>query len=445
MKKVTVTKLNPHRTGVATRKARERFSVGAALCASLAALLAACGGGASNTGDATTQLLAASAANNNGGANPEGVAAPQGAGPDQQASEPGDTKQRPPPGGADDLYVATTGSDSNSGSESAPFLTIERAASRARPGMTVHVAPGTYWENVQTTAKGSATARIRYVSDTKWGARIIGSGKGAMWTNHGSYTDIVGFDISGSGRLGILNYASNALIADNHVHHLTVSGGCTGNGGAGIDNANYNSSDDDIVGNVVHDIGVPGKCNGVQGIYSANLRGHIYNNIVYRVSAWGIQLWHAANNVTIANNTVFANGEGGMGGGIVIGTGDGPGGVVLDNTKVINNVVYNNPAGSIREYCYPGQSCIGPSNTIANNLVYGNGNGISLKVGSASGTVDADPEFVDYQADGSGNYRLKRTSPAVNRGVASSAPLTDIDNRARPNGAAHDIGAYENF
>jgi len=125
----------------------------------------------------------------------------------------------------------------------------------------------------------------------------------------------------------------------NQVHNLTVSGGCGGNGGGGIMNANYTGSDNDIIGNVVHDIGVPGACNTVQGIYHANLRGHIQNNIVYRVSAWGIQLWHAANNVMIENNTVFANGSSGMGGGIVIGSGDSPGGIVLDNTKVTNNIV----------------------------------------------------------------------------------------------------------
>jgi parallel beta-helix repeat protein len=343
------------------------------------------------------------------------------------------------------VYVATTGLDSNPGSQSEPFRTIQRAAALAVPGTTVHVAPGTYRENVRTRVHGNAAARIRYVSDSKWGARIIGRGTEAMWTNDGNYTDIVGFDISGSGRLGILNSASHTLISRNHVHHLAVSGGCIGSGGAGIVNANYRGSDGDVIGNVVHDIGIPGKCNGVQGIYSSNLRGRIYNNIVYRVSAYGIHLWHAANNVTIANNTVFLNGAAGMGGGIVIGTGDGPGGVVLNNTKVINNIVFNNPNSAITEFCYKGEECIGAKNTIANNLVYGNGSGISLRKGAASGTIEADPQFVDYQPDGSGNYRLKRTSPAINSGLATYAPSTDIDNTPRPRGTAPDIGAFENY
>lgn len=343
------------------------------------------------------------------------------------------------------LYVAPSGSDLDSGSSSDPFRTIERAASVATPGTTVHVAPGTYRENVKTGIHGTAGARIRYVSDAKWAAKVVGSGTGAAWTNLGDFTDIVGFDVSGSGNAGILNQGSHTLVGGNHVHDLAISGGCTGQGGAGIVNANYAGSDGDVIGNVVHDIGAPGKCNGVQGIYSSNLRGSIYNNIVYRASSFGIHLWHAANNVTVANNTVFSNGSAAMGGGIVIGTGDSPGGVVLDNTKVVNNLVFNNLKSGITEFCYPGQECTGANNIIANNLVYGNGTTISLRKGAPVGTIEADPQFVDFKSDGSGSYRLKRTSPAVDSALARYAPSTDIDNVSRPRGAAPDIGAYESY
>lgn len=343
------------------------------------------------------------------------------------------------------LYVSTAGNDSNPGTQSSPLRTITRAASRAKPSTTIHVAAGTYNENVRTTVHGTSSGRIRYVSDTKWGAKVIGSGTEAMWTNSANYTDIVGFDISGPGRLGVLNNASYTLVASNHIHDIKVSGGCNGGGGAGVVNGNYSASDGDVIGNVVHDIGVPGTCNGVQGIYSSNLRGKILNNIVYRVSSYGIHLWHAADRVLIANNTVFANGGGGMGGGIVTGVGDSPGGKILTNTVVINNIVYKNPASGIKQYCYSGQNCIGSGNVTANNLVYGNGTGIVLRVGSATGTITADPQFVNYQANGSGDYRLKSTSPAIDKGTANNAPSYDINYVGRPRGAAHDIGAYESY
>jgi hypothetical protein len=229
------------------------------------------------------------------------------------------------------------------------------------------------------------------------------------------------------------------------VHNLTVSGGCTGSGGAGIDNATYTGSNGDMIGNVIHDIGKPGSCNGIQGLYSSNNGGHIMNNIVYRVAAYGVQLWHASANTIIANNTVFANGSSGMGGGIVTGVGDAPGGVQLKNTKVINNIVYANPHVGIIQYCYSGQSCIGSGNVVSNNLVYGNGSAVSMKVGSATGTISADPKFVSYNPAGTGDYRLQSTSPAVNKGTATSAPTADIVGTARPLGGGFDIGAYENY
>ena len=342
------------------------------------------------------------------------------------------------------LYVSPTGSDSNAGSVQAPFRTIAKAASVAKPSTTVHVAAGSYG-NVVISKSGTSTGRIRFVSDTKWAAKIVGTGTESHFSNSGSYVDIVGFDISGSGRLGILNYGSFTSIEGNHVHNLKISGGCNGDGGAGIVDANYSASDDDIIGNVVHDIGTPGACNGVQGIYHSNLRGHIYNNIVYRVSAWGIHLWHAATDVMIANNTVFRNGSASMGGGMEFGSGDAPGGVVVNNTHIVNNIVYDNPGASIATFCYSGVSCIGSTNTVENNLVYGNGRGVSLQTGTAIGTVAASPQFVNYLAAGGGNYALMSTSPAVNKGATHYAPGYDIDGVLRPKGSALDIGAYESF
>jgi len=342
------------------------------------------------------------------------------------------------------LYVATTGSDANPGTQAKPFKTITKAAGAAKAGTTVHVAAGTYSGNVTTNTSGNSSYKIRFVSDTKWGARIVGTGSEAMWTNSGNYVDITGFDITGPGRLGVLNNGSNTLISNNHVHNLTVSAGCDGNGGAGIVNANYSASNGDVIGNVVHDIGKPGACNGVQGIYSSIKGGKIMNNVVYRVSAFGIHLWHAATDITIANNTVFANGSSGMGGGIVIGTGDSPGGVQLKNTRVVNNIVYANPRSGIEQYCYSGQSCIGSGNSVANNLVSGGGS-VIMKVGSATGTIGGDPKFVSYNPAGTGDYRLQSSSPAVNKGSASGVPATDILGEARPKGGAFDIGAYESF
>jgi hypothetical protein len=63
--------------------------------------------------------------------------------------------------------------------------------------------------------------------------------------------------------------------------------------------------------------------------------------------------------------------------------------------------------------------------------------------GSVSGTISSDPLFVAYQANGTGNYHLSSSSPAIDRGTSTSAPRVDLESVARPRGAAIDIGAYE--
>jgi parallel beta-helix repeat protein len=337
------------------------------------------------------------------------------------------------------FYVNPAGSDAADGSASAPWATIQHAADAARPGTIVHVAPGTYMEAIKTRASGTSDARITFLSQTKWGARIIALNSDSAWENRGDYVDIEGFDITGDGRLGILNLASFVRIMGNHVHHIASK--CSNDGGAGIDNGNYGANDNDIIGNVVHDIGDPAvMCKGIQGIYHSNLRGHILSNISYRNNAWGIHLWHAANNVVISNNLVFQNGEGG----IVVGDGDSPGGVTDNNTTVSNNIVmdHNSTWGygiAILEEGYTGRG-----NKYLNNLIWKNNRGIVLQNGLlAAGTINADPRLVDYRADGTGDYHLSPSSPAIAAGTLIGAPRIDLDGRTRPTTMPPDIGPYQ--
>jgi hypothetical protein len=87
------------------------------------------------------------------------------------------------------LYVATTGSDSNPGTQAKPVKTIGRADALASAGYTIHVAPGTYRVSapslgsvgIKTTKSGTSAAHIKFVSDVKWGAKIVVSGTGITW------------------------------------------------------------------------------------------------------------------------------------------------------------------------------------------------------------------------------------------------------------------------
>jgi hypothetical protein len=123
--------------------------------------------------------------------------------------------------------------------------------------------------------------------------------------------------------------------------------------------------------------------------------------------------------------------------GIVIGQGDsGSTSAGTSNNYVANNIVYANGYG-ITE-----MGKVGTNNRYANNLVYNTGRAWLVK-GTITGTVSADPKFVKYAVNGTGDYRLQGTSPAVNKGTSTKAPKVDILGVARPRGAAVDIGAYE--
>src|SRR5262245_30125223 len=68
----------------------------------------------------------------------------------------------------DERYVSPTGSDRDDGSLKHPWATIQHAALAVKPGMTVHVLPGTYLGPIRTRISGTETAPIRFISDRKW-------------------------------------------------------------------------------------------------------------------------------------------------------------------------------------------------------------------------------------------------------------------------------------
>jgi Protein of unknown function (DUF1565) len=330
-----------------------------------------------------------------------------------------------PPATQAQSYVAPNGSDSNPGTQAAPWLTIAHAASVVGGGTTVHVASGTYTQPIWVRASGSQQARIVFLSDTQWGAHVSVSGSAAGWRNSGNYIDVDGFDITApQSTLGISNEGSYNRLIGNRIHDVATAVSCQSGGGA-IDswNGSYSNHDADIVGNVIVHTGAgTAGCTGqhVHGIYVAHTGARVWNNVVSNTSGYGIHCWHACTSIVISNNTVLSNQQGG----IVIGAGDAPGGVVCDHSIVSKNIAINNTGPGIREYEYSGTNTIGASNQFLNNNVYGNSIAGFLLLGghTAVATVTADAQFVDYRPDGSGDYRLRSTSPDLGKGTATGAP-----------------------
>ncbi|RUQ72216.1 DUF1565 domain-containing protein [Azospirillum doebereinerae] len=348
------------------------------------------------------------------------------------------------------LHVSSAkGSDSNPGTVDRPFQSILKASQVARPGTTVHVAPGTYRGGFQTTASGTVNAPIRYVSDVKWGARIVpGSGGGhEAWDNRGSNVVIDGFEIDGSvaggGKpwlFGLYTAGSNSVVRNMKVHDIARSTAAmkvadTGQGGAGIMADGWaGGTNMTVIGNEVYDIGPAKRSSGlVHGVYMAT-SGLVQNNLVYQIAGDGVTSWHDATDLIIVNNTVFQA----RGAGIMIGAGDHyHGDAPHDHSQVSNNIVYDNRKG-IEEH---GE--LGFHNSYSNNLVYGNRSDWRLRTGKASGSIGADPGFVNYRKLGGGDYRLTAGSPAVDAGISESAPATDVRGVPRPQGKSIDVGAHE--
>jgi len=340
---------------------------------------------------------------------------------------------------AQTFYVSPTGSDSNPGSQAQPWLTIQHAANSATAGVTVHVLPGTYNVSAITSSiSGAASQHIKFISDTKYGARIVGTGD-SVWVQSGNYVEVIGFDVTASNpatRIGFEWTGNNGKVSQNRIHDIQCSG-CGGNGGAGInldDGSDYTSAD----ANRVYNLNNGATSSTVHCIYLHVTNNIVSNNLLYRCGGWGVQQWHVGvGHSTIVNNTIFSSN-----GGIVLGSGGLPD---SDYNFVGDNITVNNNYG-ILECCIGSAQGVGPHQTYTNNLVWNNSiANLDLQWSGILPTngITSDPLFINYRADGSGDYHLQSTSPARNGASSQDAPPFDFDGASRPQGTEYDIGVYE--
>lgn len=127
-------------------------------------------------------------------------------------------------------FVAPRGHDSNAGSESRPFRTINRGIAAAHAGDTVAVRKGVYREAVLLWDKhGAADARIRIAAHR--GEKVVIDGKGVRVKNalvaigRSAWVHFEGFEVRNSAAAGIVVYeARSVTIRANDVHHSRGGG-----------------------------------------------------------------------------------------------------------------------------------------------------------------------------------------------------------------------------
>ena len=145
------------------------------------------------------------------------------------------------------FYVATTGNDTNAGTQSSPWLTIQHADSSARAaGDCINVAPGTYKADVLITHGGDAPTASGYVAyrcQTLDGCHVLAPGAGPLWgiAQPANFVVVDGFELDGNNALladgiasvclltsgdtyGIGNSSHHIWALNNIVHHCNLAG-----------------------------------------------------------------------------------------------------------------------------------------------------------------------------------------------------------------------------
>ena len=352
---------------------------------------------------------------------------------------------RTAPAGA--IWVSTAGNDTTgNGSQATPYRTIAKGVSVATAGSTVWVLPGTYTEStgvaaVRVTASGTSSSPITLMSSTVWGALIRPSAsvEGGVRLS-GQWIVVDGFDISetASATLSIPMYANNHNVTfqNNYVHDVATSRTPTGSMLTGYINATTDPDNVNVLNNVVVRFGPAVQDAQHHGIYVSGANWTVANNIIGSITGVGVHCWHGANSPKIIHNTIFNC----YNYAILIGSGDS-GAVAggISNARVANNICYGNSRYAIIE-----SGTIGTGNVYANNCLFNNtSGGYSVTSATPTGTVASDPLFLNYLANGTGDYHVAAGSPCVDAGTPTYSMATDLDGVTRPQGSQVDIGAYE--
>ncbi len=260
----------------------------------------------------------------------------------------------PQTGHADTYHVSVKGRDSNDGSSTAPWRTLQKAAEQVRAGDTVIVAPGHY-TGFELKSSGTAKARIRFVG--KPGAVIdhpFFRKRDTVNLEGASHIDIEGFTVTGAVRAGIRAVECKHV----HIRNNRV-----------IDNdlwAIFTGFCDDLV----IENNVAAKSRIQHGIYVSNAseRPVVRGNHIYGNTKAGIHMNGDASmgrggiikNARIEANLIHDNGTKGA-------AGINCDGVV--DSVIRNNILYDNHANGITLYRIDGGKPSSGNRVVHNTIV----------------------------------------------------------------------------
>lgn len=327
-------------------------------------------------------------------------------------------------------YISPTGSDSNSGSEAAPWQTIQKALNTLNPGQKALVRAGTYTQDLVMTRAGTSANPITisaYPGETPilHAASTSGDTYPMQFGSGAAYVRLSGFILENA-----IGTSSANIYFYGNANHIEVSGNIIRNSqDQGIYTENTTSYIH-IISNKIYNNGLNHQAGQHQshGIYIEGSYDLIANNLIYdHPFGFGIQVYPQNTNTVIVNNTIANNAHSG----IVLGT--------VSSIVIRNNIITNNSSWGIE------RAGTVSSSFLDHNLFYansgGNQEGGSISgLDSSGGNLTVDPLYINYA---SRDLRLQNTSPGINAGLSAWSMSADYPGVTRPQESAPDIGAYE--
>ena len=317
-------------------------------------------------------------------------------------------------------YVALTGVDSDPGTETRPWRTIQKAANTLTAGDTVYIKAGTYSERVRPKNSGSAGNFITYAAYPGDSATIDGVNvsmpsyeSGLFQVENRSYIRVSGLRITNVGpydnNAGILVDSSSHIVIENNYTYNTASSGIGVWGSSYITITNNevelacNDGEQECItvagtdrfeisNNHVHH-GGPGT-NGGEGIDAkdGSSNGAIYGNSVHHMSSDRTGIYIDAWDKHTFNINVYRNTICDCSSGITLAS---EAGGLLENIRITNNIAYHNKVNGleigdwgesgISEH--PVENAVFINNTIYDNGYDGWGGGFHVENPDASGIV----------------------------------------------------------
>ncbi|MGB7846201.1 MAG: choice-of-anchor Q domain-containing protein [Candidatus Acidiferrum sp.] len=255
------------------------------------------------------------------------------------------------------FYVSTTGSDSNPGTITSPWRTVQHAANSVQAGDTVFVRGGVYNESVNISASGSA---------------IAGPITFQSYPGENAIVDGTGLVPSTSGTQGLFNMANQSYISIQgfEIRNYQTSSASATPAGIWVSGAGSNIQ---ILNNLIHNI-----------VTTSETAGSAFGIAVYGTAAPA-----SLDSVTISGNQVYALKTGNSESVNVDGN--------VTNFTITNNVIHDNDNIGIDVIGFEGVSPdpaydYARNGTVAGNIIY---NISAINNPGESNQYDANGIYVD--------------------------------------------------